>query len=90
MVSLFGVVSLIVFVLCCAGLVLHYHVMKRRARLDEALQRIEESREDEADVLTESGFEALNREYEAAYADYQTCISRFPGIIMAKILQLPS
>jgi hypothetical protein len=75
MISLFGVVSFIVLSLCCTGLALHYHVIKKRARVDNA-SRVTEETKDPA-------------EYEAALADYNGCIARFPFNIIAKILNLP-
>ncbi|MCL2603980.1 MAG: hypothetical protein FWD90_05840 [Defluviitaleaceae bacterium] len=85
MISIFGIVSFIIFAVCCAGLVLHYLIMKKRVRLDNALHELETHEADtDASVL-----EAKEKEYEAAYADYHAYVSRFPFDIIAKILNLP-
>ncbi|MCL2499008.1 MAG: PepSY domain-containing protein [Defluviitaleaceae bacterium] len=77
MISVFGLASFFVFVLCCTGLVLHYHIMKKRARLDNALHEMETAEEPVTD------------EFEAALADYNACVSRFPFNAVAKVLNLP-
>jgi cbb3-type cytochrome oxidase subunit 3 len=86
----FGIASIIVFALCCTGLILHYYVMKRRTRLDNALTALEILREGETlEDSEKSDFTTANKEYEAALADYKACISRFPWNVMVKILHLP-
>jgi hypothetical protein len=86
MISWFGVLSLVVLAPCCAGLILHYHIMKRRTRLDNAIQAME----NEVDDLDTSYFTAdLKEEYEAALAEYNAFIARFPFNFVAKILNLP-
>jgi Ca2+/Na+ antiporter len=82
MVSVFGIVSFVVFALCCVGLVLHYRLMKKRIRLDNAEYTKQIS---EGDTETET----KETEYETALADYAACVSRFPYNVIAKILNLP-
>jgi hypothetical protein len=60
--------------------------MKRRTRLDIAIQELEISGFDENG---KGDFEAKTKEYADALADYKTCISRFPFYMITKILNLP-
>ncbi|MCL2202662.1 MAG: LemA family protein [Defluviitaleaceae bacterium] len=83
MISAFGVVSLVVFLVCCVGLVLHFQLMKRRERADKAIQ-IWESMDDEMEDKPLD--DLVQGDAEAALREYNAYISRFPGIIMAKIL----
>ena len=88
MITSFGIVSLIVFFLCVAGLVLHYSVMKHRTRLDLALEALEILAEE--DETTDEKYTAAQEEYDNALTAYKACISRFPGNVVAKVLGLPS
>lgn len=40
--SIFGVVSFIVFIICTVVLILHFRVMKKRGKMDDALVLVEE------------------------------------------------
>ncbi|MCL2364820.1 MAG: hypothetical protein FWC71_09185 [Defluviitaleaceae bacterium] len=86
MITLFGGASLVVFALCVTGLVLHHRVMKKRWRIDAALELLDEM---EASEAIEADKIAAEQEYEAAQADYDMSVSRFPGNVMKAILHLP-
>ena len=88
MISLFGGISLLVFLLSIGVLALHYYVMKRRTRLDLAIEALDEALEIAEETNAPDPAEA-RQEYEAALAQYNACVSRFPGNIVAKILSLP-
>lgn len=80
--TLFGGIMLGVCVICAGGLILHYRVMKLRTRLDMAIIALEEA--PDGDIPPD-----LQEEYAAALADYEEYTSRFPGNLVARILQLP-
>ena len=87
MISIFGGLSILVFVLCVAGLVLHHRVMKRRWRLDAAEEQLDDMESSE-DYSSEE-YDAALREHNEAQTDYADCVSRFPGNWVAKLLHLP-
>ena len=81
MITSFGVLSLVVLVICIVGMVLHYQMMLRRGRLDDLLRVLEET-----ETLDETTTSKNERDLGYAIAAYNTYIARFPGVIMAKIL----
>jgi len=95
MITFFGGASLVILALCVAGLVLHHRVMKKRWRVDAALELLDEMGfADDIDDESEKQFSpedktAAIHEYEAAQADYVAYVSRFPGNIIKSILLLP-
>jgi len=72
MISLFGVVSFIVLVICGAGLVLHHFVMKKRVQLDEAIAALTEKLRDnyeDSEYYSEQEMADLIYDVQAADVD---------------------